>query len=150
MLEIIVACNSPSFLWVYFVLISPCAVLLVGWKWAPRGNHVRKNATWEVTEMLDLFVPLGGCLCLVSWPGRSGPTPLQCFWSAGLVVEWRWDWGAGSLESSPLWGREDPLSQVSLVGPVFLSQLVCHDDWSLLCARAMMLALPDHEIYAWT
>lgn len=34
-----------------------------------------------------LFVPHEGLLCLASWPGRLDPTPLRCFWSAGLVCK---------------------------------------------------------------
>lgn len=34
-----------------------------------------------------------------------------------ITVKYRWDWVAGSLGSSPQWGKEDPPSLVSLSGP---------------------------------
>lgn len=88
----------------------------------PPGLEGRVQLLCNVSDLLGLSVNTNSCRSVYAVDKRHMVT-IQTLFSfmyinvGTITVSWRWGWVADSLGSSPQWGKEGPLSQVSLVGP---------------------------------
>lgn len=109
-------CSNSFILSTICPVCSTCLFHLKVFCALPPGLEGRVQLLCNVPDLLGLSVNTA----VVGKHTYSRHTTLFSFihfYVEIITVLWRWGWVADSPGNSPQWGKEDPLSQVALVGP---------------------------------